>query len=135
MRIVLKMCTMDGLVWELYLKVRPLVDNCYFLYAINLFVLGTIIGWKFIFSTIKQPSIIKRKFADEYIILIVSILNHSILPTRFILFTFTLGLFIARRLVFYWSITYPTSILVVGIFPFLSFFCVLFLFTGILSYP
>ena len=93
-----------------------------FILILTLFVLGNIIGWSFIFSIIKQPYILKKTLANEYIILLVSVLNHGKLPTRFIFFTISLGIFLGRRLILFLSVPYPKSLFVIFFFPFLFFF-------------
>jgi len=105
-----------------YTKLIPLIHSNIFIYFITLFVLGGIIGWRFIFSIIKQPSSLKQKLANGYIILLVSVLNHEELPTRFIFFTTVLGAFLGRRLIWFLSIPYPKSLLVIFFFPFLFFY-------------
>jgi len=105
-----------------YTKLIPLIHSNIFIYLITLFVLGSIIGWRFIFSIIKQPSSLKQKLANGYIILLVSVLNHKELPTRFIFFTTILGAFLGRRLIWFLSIPYPKSLLVIFFFPFLFFY-------------
>jgi hypothetical protein len=104
-----------------YTKLIPLIHSNIFIYLIALFVLGNIIGWRFIFSIIKQPSSLKQKLANGYIILLVSVLNYEELPTRFIFFTTILGAFLGLRLIWFLSIPYPKSLLVIFFFPF-SFF-------------
>lgn len=103
--------------WQLIL-----IHSDSFIFIITLFVLGNIIGWPFIFSIIKQPYTLKQKLANEYIILLVSVLNHGRLPTKFIFFTFTLGMFLGRRLILLLSVPYPNSILIIFFFPFLFFY-------------
>lgn len=106
---------------------------------IILFVLGSIIGWSFIFSVIKQPSNLKQKLAEEYIILLVSVLNHESVSDSFLFFTVFLGLFLGRRFVLFMSIPYPGLVLVIFFFPIffflLSFFFVYGYFLLSLKYP
>jgi len=110
-----------------YLKqIIPLVNSNIFIYLITLFVLGSIIGWRFIFSIIKQPSSLKQKLANGCIIFLVSVLNHEELPTRFFFFTITLGAFLGRRLIWFMSIPYPHSLVVIFFSPIL-FFCLSFI--------
>jgi hypothetical protein len=84
--------------------------------------LGNIIGWPLIFSIIKQPSSLKQKLADKYIIFLVGILNHEKVPNGFIYFTVILGAFLGRRLIEFLPILYPNSLLVGFLSPFLFFY-------------
>ena len=113
---------MESVIYNFYIELIPLINSNSFIYLITLFILGSIVGWRFIFSIIKQPSSLKQKLANGYIILLVSVLNHQKLPTRFIFFTASLGTFLARRLVLFLSIPYPKSLLIIFFFPFLFFF-------------
>ncbi len=99
-----------------------LLNSYNFIFIITLFVLVNIIGWPFIFSIIKQPYTLKQKLANGYIILLVSVLNHEKLPTRFIFFTISLGIFLGRRLILFLSIPYPKSLIIIFFFPFLFFY-------------
>jgi len=101
-----------------------------FIYIITLGVLGTIIGWSFIFSVIKQPSNLKKRLANEYIVFLVSILNHGVVPDRFLFFNATLGAFLGRKLVLFASIKYPISLFVILFFPILFCFFMFILLQG-----
>ena len=89
---------------------------------IILIVLVSMVGWRFLFSIIKQPSSFKQKLADQYIIFLVSVLSHETIPTRFIIFTLTLGSFLGRKFVWIWSVPFPNSLWLIIFSPFLTFF-------------
>ena len=93
-----------------------------FICLIALFSLGSLVGWHFIFSIIKQPSSFKQKLADCYIIFLVSILNHTTIPKRFIIFTSYLGLFLARKSEWVWSFSTPIFCLILFGCSMLTFF-------------
>jgi hypothetical protein len=92
-------------------------------YLIMVFVLGSIIGWSSIFSVIKRPASFKQVVANYYIIFLVSVLNHAIIPDRFILITVALGSFLGRRLMLVLPpISYLKSILIILICIYGTFF-------------
>jgi len=100
------------------------------LFYIGLLFAG-LFGWETIWSVIKPPSSFKRKMSDWYIIFLVTILNHSRIPKKFIMFTLVLGSFIGRKIVQFWSISYPNSFIVTFFFctnVFCSFYCFIWYF-------
>jgi len=93
--------------WEVNSSLFQTLTNFFFFLSLT-----SIIGWETIWSVIKTPSSFKRKMSDWYIIFLVTILNHSRIPQKFIMFTLVLGSFISRKIVQFWSISYPNSFII-----------------------
>lgn len=127
------------MVFDLILEFQNYLNWDMLFFLMLIFSFGSIIGWRFIFSIIKKPSSLKQVLANQYIFFLVSILNHTKVPTRFIMFTLTLGLFLGRQLIRLYKIPYPQLFVVLSICPFLTFFICYILLYGYfllsLQYP
>ena len=110
--------------------IRLLMNSDLLAFFLLVIALGSIIGWKFVWSIVKSPRRLKRELADRYIIFITSILNHTTVPTRFILFSLSLGMLLARSVIKFWSVPYPYWVFCLIVFP-VGMYVVLFvLLTG-----
>ena len=93
----------------------------HFVDIVWLFLFVCVFGCRCLFSILKQPSTIKQKIANNYIIFIVSILNHRMIPLRFITFTLILGSYLGRKIIWIWSVSYPHSLSVIFLCPLLTY--------------
>lgn len=108
-------------------------------HIVTLVFLGSMLGWKFIFSIIEQPSILKKTLANNYIIFIVGVGNHGKVLDRFLSFNIVLGSFLSKKLIWFYSIQYPNTLLVLFFFPLFTYSFSFFIFYGYyllsLKYP